>query len=108
VATIVFGPDKDFATKMQNGQATFANSGWATAMAKYQEMSKTGCFQKNPPGTSYEASQTLAATGKTLGIVQGNWVIGLLKGKNPDGKFTMTALPPADDPAAFLMPAAAG
>jgi raffinose/stachyose/melibiose transport system substrate-binding protein len=108
VATTVFGPDKDFATKMANGQATFANSPWTTAMAKYQEMSKAGCFQKNPLGTSYEASQTLAATGKTLGIVQGNWVIALLKGKNPSGKFTMKALPATDDPASFLMPAAAG
>jgi raffinose/stachyose/melibiose transport system substrate-binding protein len=108
VATVVFGPDKDFATKMQNGQVTFANSAWTTAMAKYQEMDRTGCFQKNPLGTSYEASQTLAATGKTLGIVQGNWVIGLLKQKNPGGKFTMKALPATDDPAGFLMPAAAG
>jgi raffinose/stachyose/melibiose transport system substrate-binding protein len=108
VATTVYGTDKDFDTKMQDGQATFAGSPWTTAMAKYQEMNKAGCFQKNPLGTSYEASQTLAATGKTLGIVQGNWVIGLLKQKNPKGTFTMKALPATDDSAAFLMPAAAG
>ena len=107
-ATIVFGNDRDFNTKLASGQATFAGSAWTQAMAKYQEMSKAGCFQKNPLGTSYEASQTLAATGKTLGVVQGNWIIGLLKGKNPSGKFTMTALPATDDPATFLMPAAAG
>src|SRR4051812_30974927 len=108
VATTVFGPDKDFATKMAAGQATFANSPWTTAMAKYQDMSKAGCFQKNPLGTSYEASQTLAATGKTLGLVQGNWVIALLKKQNPTGNFSMKALPATDDPATFLMPAAAG
>jgi raffinose/stachyose/melibiose transport system substrate-binding protein len=108
VATVVYGNDKDFDTKMQNGQATFANSPWTTAMAKYQEMNKSGCFQKNPLGTSYEASQSLAATGKTLGVVQGNWIISLLKQKNPSGKFTMTALPATDDPATFIMPAAAG
>ncbi|XVV17032.1 ABC transporter substrate-binding protein [Actinoplanes sp. CA-131856] len=107
-ATTVFGADKDFDAKLQSGQATFANSQWTTAMAKYQEMDKAGCFQKNPLGTSYEASQALAATGKTLGIVQGNWIIGLLKQKNPNGKFTMTALPATDEPASFLMPAAAG
>ncbi|MEU8821552.1 extracellular solute-binding protein [Actinoplanes sp. NPDC048796] len=107
-ATTVFGADKDFDAKLQSGQATFANSQWTTAMAKYQEMDKAGCFQKNPLGTSYEASQTLAATGKTLGIVQGNWIIGLLKQKNPNGKFTMTPLPATDDPASFLMPAASG
>jgi raffinose/stachyose/melibiose transport system substrate-binding protein len=107
-ATTVFGPDKDFATKMANGQATFANSAWTTAMAKYQQMNTSGCFQKNPLGTSYEASQTLAANGKTLGLVQGNWVIALLKQKNPNGTFTMKPLPATDDPASFLMPAAAG
>jgi raffinose/stachyose/melibiose transport system substrate-binding protein len=107
-ATIVFGPDKDFATKMANGQATFANSAWTTAMAKYQEMNTNGCFQKNPLGTSYEASQTLAATGKTLGLVQGNWVIALLKKQNPNGHFTMKVLPATDDTNSFLMPAAAG
>ncbi|MGW4945047.1 ABC transporter substrate-binding protein [Actinoplanes sp. NPDC004185] len=107
-ADVVFGADKDFDTKMQNGQATFAGSPWTTAMAKYQEMSKAGCFQKNPLGTSYEASQTLAATGRTLGVVQGNWIIGLLKQKNPGGTFTMKPLPGTDDPATFLMPAAAG
>ncbi|WP_433087573.1 ABC transporter substrate-binding protein [Dactylosporangium sp. CA-052675] len=108
VATLVYGPDKDFDTKMQSGSATFAQSPWAAAMAKYQEMDKTGCFQKNPLGTSYEASQDLAATGKTLGIIQGNWVVALLKGKNPAGTFTLRALPATDTPATFMMPAAAG
>ena len=108
VATTVYGPDRAFDTRMQHGQATFAGSAWSTALARYQEMARAGCFQKSPLGTSYEASQVLAATGKTLGIVQGNWIIGLLKQKNPTGTFTMTALPAADDPATFLMPAAAG
>jgi raffinose/stachyose/melibiose transport system substrate-binding protein len=108
VATTVYGDDKDFDKKMQAGQATFANSPWTTAMAKYQEMDRTGCFQKNPLGTSYEASQDLAATGKTLGIVQGNWIVALLKKKNPQGTFTLKALPAVDDPAKVVMPAAAG
>jgi raffinose/stachyose/melibiose transport system substrate-binding protein len=108
VATTVYSGGKDFDTKMQAGQATFANSPWTTAMAKHIEMNKAGCFQKNPLGTSYEASQELAATGKTLGIIQGNWVVALLKGKNPNGTFVLKALPATDDPAAFIMPAAAG
>jgi raffinose/stachyose/melibiose transport system substrate-binding protein len=108
VATVVYGEDKDFDTKMQAGQATFASSPWTTAMAKYQEMNTAGCFQKNPLSTSYEASQDLAATGKTLGIIQGNWVVALLKGKNSAGTFSLKALPATDDPAKFVMPAAAG
>ncbi|MFJ4467520.1 ABC transporter substrate-binding protein [Streptomyces sp. NPDC089424] len=108
VATTVYGPDPDFDKKMQAGQATFADSPWTTAMAKYQQMDKSGCFQKDPLGTSYEASQELAATGKALGIIQGNWVIALLKGKNPNGRFTVKALPATDTASEFLMPAAGG
>ncbi|MEW2121020.1 extracellular solute-binding protein [Streptomyces sp. NPDC005474] len=108
VATTVYGPDRDFDQKMQAGQATFAQSQWATALDKYLTMEKTGCFQKNPLGTNYEASQALAASGKTLGIIQGNWVIALLKGKNPKGTFTLKALPATDDPSQTLIPAAAG
>ncbi|MFI6436398.1 ABC transporter substrate-binding protein [Streptomyces sp. NPDC050759] len=108
VATTVYGDDRDFDKKMQAGKATFAKSQWTTALDKYMTMDKTGCFQKNPLGTNYEASQQLAATGKTLGIIQGNWVIALLKGKNPQGTFTFKALPATDDPSATLIPAAAG
>ncbi|MDX2600569.1 extracellular solute-binding protein [Streptomyces caniscabiei] len=108
VATTVYGDDRDFDKKMQAGEVTFAKSPWATALDKYMTMEKTGCFQKNPLGTNYEASQQLAATGKTLGIVQGNWVIALLKQKNPKGTFTLKALPATDDPAQTLIPAAAG
>ncbi|MEU9396798.1 extracellular solute-binding protein [Streptomyces sp. NPDC048324] len=108
VATSVYGPDRDFDQQMQSGQATFADSPWKTALDKYMTMEKTGCFQKNPLGTNYEASQQLAATGKTLGIIQGNWVITLLKQKNPQGTFTLKALPATDDPSQTLIPAAAG
>jgi raffinose/stachyose/melibiose transport system substrate-binding protein len=108
VATSVYSTDKDFDVKMQAGQATFAKSEWTTALNKYIEMDKVGCFQKNALGTSYEATQELAATGKTLGVIQGNWVIALLKQKNPAGTFVLKALPATDDPAKTFMPAAAG
>ncbi|HKT00881.1 MAG TPA: extracellular solute-binding protein [Rugosimonospora sp.] len=108
VATIVYSGDRDFDRKMQAGQATFAQSPWTTAMAQYLQMDKNGCFQKNPLGTSYEATQQLAATGRTLGIIQGNWVIALLKQQNPGGTFVLKALPATDSPDQTLMPAAAG
>lgn len=108
VATTVYGQDRNFDEKMKAGQATFATSAWTTAVAKYQEMDRGGCFQENPLGTSYEASQDLAAEGKTLGMVQGNWVISLLLKKNPKGTFTLKALPATDDPTQTLIPAAAG
>ena len=108
VATTVYSNDKNFDTEMQDGKATFANSPWTTAMAKYLEMNKSGCFQQNPLGTNYEGSQDLAASGKTLGLVQGNWVIALLKQKNPTGTFVLKPLPATDDASSFFMPGAAG
>jgi raffinose/stachyose/melibiose transport system substrate-binding protein len=108
VATTVYSDNRGFDKQMQAGQATFANSPWTTALDKYMTMERTGCFQTSPLGTNYEASQQLAATGKTLGIVQGNWVIALLKQKNPTGTFTLKALPATDTPSQTLIPAAAG
>lgn len=108
VATTVYSTNKDFDTQMQDGRATFTNSPWTTAMSKYLEMNQAGCFQKNPLGTNYDSTQTMAATGQTLGLVQGNWVVALLKQKNPNGKFLLKALPATDDPGATIMPAAAG
>jgi raffinose/stachyose/melibiose transport system substrate-binding protein len=108
VASVVYPGDPDFDKKMQSGQATFSNSAWQDALAKYLDMNQAGCFQPNGLGTSYEVSQALAATGKTLGIVQGNWVVALLKEQNPSGTFTLKPLPAIDDKDKLLMPAAAG
>jgi len=107
-ATLVYGQDRDFEKKMQAGQTSFVSSPWAAAFAKYGEMDQSGCFQANPLGTSYEASQKLAATGKTLGIIQGNWVISLLKKQNPSGTFTLKPVPATDDPSQTIVPASAG
>jgi raffinose/stachyose/melibiose transport system substrate-binding protein len=108
VATVVYADNLDFDKQMQAGQATFAKSPWTTAMAKYMDMDKAGCFQQNALGTSYEATQQLAATGKTLGVIQGNWIVALLKKQNPNGTFVLKALPATDEPAKFIMPGAAG
>jgi raffinose/stachyose/melibiose transport system substrate-binding protein len=108
VATTVYSEDPDFDTKLQAGQTSFADSEWSTALNKYIEMEQTGCFQENPLGTSYEASQQLVASGQTLGLVQGNWVIALLKGINPGPSYVFTPLPANDDPDSTYIPAAAG
>lgn len=108
VATLVYAKTPDFDTQMEEGNVDFVTSPWLTAMQKYLEMEAAGCFQENSLGTSYEASQALVATGKTLGIVQGNWVVSLLKEQNPEGTFVMKALPATDDPNETLMAAAPG
>jgi raffinose/stachyose/melibiose transport system substrate-binding protein len=108
VATEVYSADPNFDQKMQAGQASFADSPWTTAMSKYLQMQSAGCFQPSPLGTSYVDTQQLAATGKTLGVVQGNWIVSLLKQKNPTGTYTLEPLPATDTASQTLMPAAAG
>lgn len=108
VASTLYPEDPEFDTKMAAGQATFTGSAWEAALDKYLQMDEAGCFQKDALGTSYEASQTLAASGKTLGVVQGNWIVALLKEKNPDASFTFKPLPALDDAERLLIPAAAG
>ncbi|HEX8343289.1 MAG TPA: extracellular solute-binding protein, partial [Actinoplanes sp.] len=67
VPTTVYGTNPDFDTQMAAGQAKFVGSGWETAMNKYLEMNKRGCFQKNPLGTSVDAATSQAAKGDTVG-----------------------------------------
>lgn len=70
VASTVYAADPGFNDKMAQNQATFAASGWADALAKYQEMSKAGCFNDDPLGTDVTASYGLVNTGKAIGVVQ--------------------------------------
>jgi raffinose/stachyose/melibiose transport system substrate-binding protein len=109
VPTTVYGTNPDFDTQMAAGQAKFVGSGWETAMNKYLEMNKRGCFQKNPLGTSVDAATSQAAKGDTVGIVQGSFQLAALQKAAPAGtNFVMTALPATDNPAEFKMPGAAG
>ncbi|HYN95011.1 MAG TPA: extracellular solute-binding protein [Pilimelia sp.] len=109
VPTTVYGTDPDFDTKLAAGSATFAGSGWRTAMDKYLQMNARGCFQRNPNGTSVEASTGLVAKGDTVGIVQGTFQLAAITAAAPQGtEFVMTALPATDDPSQFRMAGAAG
>src|SRR5207253_3098072 len=80
------------------------------AVYNQQALEKAGL---QPPTTWTELltfCRTAAGKGTpafALGI-QDNWVVALLKGKNPSGTFTLKALPATDTPASFMMPAAAG
>jgi raffinose/stachyose/melibiose transport system substrate-binding protein len=107
VATTVYATDPDFDRQMQAGAATFAGSGWQTAMEKYLEMHKRGCFQKDPLGTSYEATESQVAKGDAVGMVQGTWELGKLSKMAPAGtEFFMAPLPATDDATQTRMPGA--
>lgn len=109
VPTTVYADNPDFAQQMAAGEATFADSGWKTAMQKYQQMADRGCFQKDPLGTSYESTVADVAKGDAVSVVQVTSSLNQLRSEAPEGtEFGMFALPATDDPSETQMPGAAG
>jgi raffinose/stachyose/melibiose transport system substrate-binding protein len=107
--TLVYGPDPEFASKMSQGQATFADSGWVTAFDKYSEMYKADCFQANSLGTTYEDALKLVGQGKAMASVQVNSSMTAILQSAPDGTtMTYDPLPATDDASATRMAAALG
>ena len=72
------------------------------------EMTKAGCFQKEPNGTDYNTSVSMVAKGDALGLINGNWAISALKdAAAADASFTLNAVPASDDTGKTQMAAAA-
>jgi raffinose/stachyose/melibiose transport system substrate-binding protein len=108
VATTVYADKPDFDSQMKSGQAKFVGSGWETAMNKYLEMNQRGCFQKDPLGTSVEATDAQVAKGDAVAVVQGTWELGNIKKAAPAGtQFVMGPLPATDNASQTKMPGAA-
>ncbi|MBB4934854.1 raffinose/stachyose/melibiose transport system substrate-binding protein [Lipingzhangella halophila] len=108
VATLVYGETPDFHEQMAEGDATFADSEWRTAMEMYTEMDEEGCFNDDPVGTSYENSLQQVADGDAVAVVQVTTSLNQLRSEAGDTEFDMFALPATDSPEETLMPGAAG
>jgi raffinose/stachyose/melibiose transport system substrate-binding protein len=109
VPTTVYATDKNFDEQMKAGTASFAKSGWLTAMDKYLEMNKRGCFSKDPLGTSVDDSIAQVASGKAVAVIQVTAELGQLKQQAPQGtQFGMFPVPATDNASQTEMPGAAG
>jgi raffinose/stachyose/melibiose transport system substrate-binding protein len=109
VPTTVYAGTRDFDQRLRAGTTTFAGSGWLTAMNKYLEMDKRGCFSKDPLGTSFETSLSQIAKGQAVAVIQVTSTLNQLKSEAPRGtEFGMFPVAATDDPAQTLMPGAAG
>jgi raffinose/stachyose/melibiose transport system substrate-binding protein len=109
VATTVYATDKSFDTRLKAGTATFARSGWLTAMNKYLQMNRQGCFSKDPLGTSVDDAVAQLASGKAVAMIQVTSELGQVKQQAPAGtRFGMFPVPATDDPSQTAMPGAAG
>lgn len=108
-ASLVYQPDSDFVAKQEKGQASFSDSGWTTALNKFAEMQKAGCFSKDTLGTSLEVAQGQVAKGEALGIVTVSNQIGDVERAAPEGTtFQTAALPATDTPAETVLPVGLG
>lgn len=109
VATTVYAQNPDFNAQQAAGKAQFSGSGWKTAMDKYLEMNKRGCFSKDPLGTSVDEANRQVGQGDAVAAVQVLAVTGQIEGTAPAGtEFGMFPLPATDNPADTRMPGAAG
>jgi raffinose/stachyose/melibiose transport system substrate-binding protein len=106
VATTVYADDPRFDTRMQEGEASFAGSGWEPALRKYLEMRDRGCFGDDPLDTTYEDALDQVADGRAVGVVQIASTLSALRAAAPGLDLRMAALPATDDPGETMMPAA--
>ncbi|MFF4836359.1 ABC transporter substrate-binding protein [Streptomyces sp. NPDC001315] len=98
VSTTVYAKNPDFNTQQKAGKANFVDSGWKTAMEKYLQMNKRGCFSKDPLGTSVDTANEQVAKGSAVAAVQVLAVAGQIKAAAPAGtEFGTFALPPGPD-----------
>ncbi|MET9226163.1 extracellular solute-binding protein [Lentzea sp. NPDC003310] len=107
VATTTYADDPEFAQQMTDGKATFAGSGWKTALDKYLELKNAQCFSDQPLGTSYETTLKDVAQGRAVGVVQVASSLAAVRTEAGEGvELHMAALPAGNDQAKTRMPGA--
>lgn len=108
-ATLVYGPNPDFAEQQAAGQVTFSNSEWRTAFEKYIDLLDAGCFTEDALGTSLEAAQQQVAKGDAVGIITVSNQLGDVERLAPSGTtFQTAAFPATDDPTQTVLPVGLG
>lgn len=104
VPDLVYGADPDFDKKLESGDATFTDTeGWVTAMSRYDEMSKAGCFSPDATGVAQDEQIRQVAAGEALGMFGIGFQVGGLRSQAPDSEFLLHALSGDDDAETNLM-----
>lgn len=102
-ASLVYGPDPEFAQRQLAGEETFQDSAWAQVVDQQAQMLDAGCYQDDLLGIGSDASLELIAGGQALGTIQGSFMFPALRDLAPDTQFTLYPLPATDDPAETYM-----
>lgn len=106
VPNAVYAKDPGFDDDLAAGRTTFADSGWADAMGKYQELQRKGFFNDNPNGTTYEQQTSMVASGKAAMAVQVSAVLSNFRAatRTPDD-LGMFPFPGGDEAGQLWIPA---
>ncbi|MFJ2114711.1 extracellular solute-binding protein, partial [Streptomyces sp. NPDC087850] len=106
VPNAVYANSPGFDADMAAGRTTFADSGWADALGKYQELQRRGFFNDNPNGTTFEQQTALVASGRAAMAVQVSAVLSTFRQatRTPDD-LGMFPFPGGEDPARNWIPA---
>ncbi|MEW1720440.1 extracellular solute-binding protein [Streptomyces sp. NPDC093109] len=86
VPNAVYAKTPRFDADLAAGRASFATSGWAEALGKYQELQRRGYFNDNPNGTTFEQQTALVASGRAAMAVQVSAVLATFRAatRTPD------------------------
>ena len=92
----VYGQDKSWVAKRIANKVTFASSPlWRNLFTAVSNLSKNGCFNSNPAGTSYPTGAgNLVASGQAVMEFLSGGTINSVTSINPDLKYAMFQFPP--------------
>ncbi|GAA4890366.1 extracellular solute-binding protein [Tessaracoccus lubricantis] len=108
-ASLVYGPDPEFTNKQVAGEATFADSGWSTALERIDEMRKAQCFNEGANGTGYDDQMKLVAQGEALGAVHVSQAVSGAQQYAPENvTFSLAPFPATDNADETYTPVAPG
>ncbi|WP_424860571.1 ABC transporter substrate-binding protein [Streptomyces sp. MMS24-I29] len=106
VPNAVHAKNPRFDADMAAGRAHFRGSGWADALGRYQELQRSGFFNANPNGTTYEQQTAMVAGGKAAMAVQVSAVLaGFRQAARTPDDLGMFPFPGNDDAADQWIPA---
>ncbi|MBE2320724.1 extracellular solute-binding protein [Solirubrobacter sp. CPCC 204708] len=94
--THAYARDPHLDRELRAGRTTFARSGWREALTRYVELSRRGCYQADPNGTSLERAEAMVARGEAAMTVLVGPAHTSLHALNPEGEFGIFPFPAAD------------
>lgn len=88
----VYSDGVQFDDDLLEGKTTYADSGYMTAAAQFEQLRDSDCYQENAIGTNYEDAMNLLASGDAIMTVMNSTRLTPLRALAPDADFTFGAI----------------